>query len=42
MGIWWLSNNSTILGEAKRAIADPDNIVFVSAACYSLLFKKII
>ncbi len=30
--IWWLSNDYTLSVEAKKAIADPDNIVFVSAA----------
>lgn len=39
--IWWLSNNSTISSEAKDAIADPDNIVFVSAAsAWEIAIKK--
>ena len=39
--IWWLSNDSTISGKAKKAIADPDNIVFVSAAsAWEIAIKK--
>ena len=39
--IWWLSNDSTISTEAKSAIADPDNIVFVSAAsAWEIAIKK--
>ena len=39
--IWWLSNNLTLSVEAKNAIADPDNIVFVSAASvWEIAIKK--
>ena len=30
--IWWLANNPTLSNKAKDAIANPDNIIFVSAA----------
>ena len=39
--IWWLSNDSTISTEARNVIADPDNIVFVSAAsAWEIAIKK--
>ena len=39
--IWWLSNNSTLSIEARDAIADPDNLVFVSAAsAWEIAIKK--
>ena len=39
--IWWLSKDSTLAVEAKNAIADPDNIVFVSAAsAWEIAIKK--
>ena len=30
--IWWLANNPTIIDNAKDAIANPNNLVLVSAA----------
>lgn len=39
--IWWLSNDSTLSVKAKQAIADPDNIVFISAAsAWEIAIKK--
>ena len=39
--IWWLSNDCTMSSESKNAIADPDNIVFVSAAsAWEIAIKK--
>ncbi|GAB4525777.1 MAG: type II toxin-antitoxin system VapC family toxin [Pleurocapsa sp.] len=39
--IWWLSNDSTLSLEARNAIANPDNIVFVSAAsAWEIAIKK--
>ncbi len=39
--IWWLSKDSTLSVEAKKAIVDPDNIVFVSAAsAWEIAIKK--
>lgn len=39
--IWWLSNDSTLAVTAKKAIANPDNIVFVSAAsAWEIAIKK--
>lgn len=39
--IWWLSNDSTLSAKAKEAIADSDNIVFVSAAsAWEIAIKK--
>ena len=39
--IWWLSKDSKLSVEAKDAIADPDNIVFVSAAsAWEIAIKK--
>ena len=30
--IWWLANNPTLSQAAKKAISNPDNLVFISAA----------
>jgi PIN domain nuclease of toxin-antitoxin system len=39
--IWWLTNNPTLTTQAKNAIADPDNLVFVSAAsAWEIAIKK--
>ena len=39
--IWWLSNDPTLSVKAKDAIANPDNIVFVSAAsAWEISIKK--
>ncbi|HEY9769773.1 MAG TPA: type II toxin-antitoxin system VapC family toxin [Coleofasciculaceae cyanobacterium] len=39
--IWWLANNSTLSITAKGAIANPDNLVFVSAAsAWEIAIKK--
>lgn len=39
--IWWLTNNPTLAVQAKKAIADPDNLVFVSAAsAWEIAIKK--
>ena len=39
--IWWLVNNPTLSNQAKNAIADPDNLVFVSAAsAWEIAIKK--
>ncbi|MEM8723320.1 MAG: type II toxin-antitoxin system VapC family toxin [Cyanobacteria bacterium P01_G01_bin.39] len=39
--IWWLSNDSTLSVKAKEEIADPDNIVFISAAsAWEIAIKK--
>ncbi len=39
--IWWFKNDRTLSMEAKQAIADPDNIVFVSAAsAWEIAIKK--
>ena len=39
--IWWLANNPTISDNAKDAIANPDNLVFVSAAsAWEIAIKK--
>lgn len=39
--IWWLSNDSTLAVAAKKEIANPDNIVFVSAAsAWEIAIKK--
>ena len=39
--IWWLANNSTLFEGAKKAIANPDNLVFVSAAsAWEIAIKK--
>lgn len=39
--IWWLCNDLTLAIKAKDAIANPDNIVFVSAAStWEIAIKK--
>ena len=39
--IWWLAKNGTLKDEANRAIANPDNLVFVSAAsAWEIAIKK--
>ena len=39
--IWWLANNPTLANEAKDAIGNPDNLVFVSAAsAWEIAIKK--
>ena len=39
--IWWLANNPTLSPQAKDAIANPDNLVFVSAAsAWEIAIKK--
>jgi PIN domain nuclease of toxin-antitoxin system len=39
--IWWLTNNPTLTTQAKNVIADPDNLVFVSAAsAWEIAIKK--
>jgi PIN domain nuclease of toxin-antitoxin system len=39
--IWWLSNDPTLSSQAYRAISNPDNLVFVSAAsAWEIAIKK--
>ena len=39
--IWWLTNDSTLSIKAKEAIANPHNLVFVSAAsAWEIAIKK--
>ncbi|MGL4880515.1 MAG: type II toxin-antitoxin system VapC family toxin [Waterburya sp.] len=39
--IWWLSKNPTLSSQAHQAIANPDNLVFVSAAsAWEIAIKK--
>ena len=39
--IWWLAKNPTLSNTARDAIANPDNIVFVSAAsAWEIAIKK--
>lgn len=39
--IWWLTNEPTLSQKARKAIADPDNLVFVSAAsAWEIAIKK--
>ena len=39
--IWWLAKNPTLSNTAKEAIANPDNMVFVSAAsAWEIAIKK--
>ena len=39
--IWWLANNPTLSQAAKKAISNPDNLVFVSAAsAWEIAIKK--
>lgn len=39
--VWWLNNSPKLSGVARAAIADPDNDVFVSAACAWELATKV-
>ena len=39
--IWWLANDSNLTSKAKREIANPSNLVFVSAAStWEIAIKK--
>lgn len=39
--IWWLSKNPRLSSQAHQAIANPDNLVFVSAAsAWEIAIKK--
>ena len=39
--IWWLANNPTLCDRARDAIANPDNVIFVSAAsAWEIAIKK--
>lgn len=39
--IWWLANEPTLSQKARKAIADPDNLVFLSAAsAWEIAIKK--
>jgi PIN domain nuclease of toxin-antitoxin system len=39
--LWWLEDNPTLSLEARSAIADPNNIVFVSAvSAWEITIKK--
>ena len=39
--IWWLANDSTLSQVAKKAISNPDNLVFISAAsAWEMAIKK--
>lgn len=39
--IWWLANNPTLSENARTAIADPENLVFVSAvSAWEIAIKK--
>lgn len=39
--IWWLANDSNLTPKAKREIANPSNLVFVSAAStWEIAIKK--
>lgn len=39
--LWWLADNPTLSAEARTAIADPNNIVFVSAVtAWEITIKK--
>jgi PIN domain nuclease of toxin-antitoxin system len=39
--IWWLSNDPTLSSQAYKAISNPDNVVFVSAAsAWEIAIKK--
>ena len=41
--IWWLTNDSTLSQTARKAIANPDNLIFVSAAsAWEIAIKKTI
>lgn len=39
--IWWLGNDATLSQTAKKIIANPDNLIFVSAAsAWEIAIKK--
>jgi PIN domain nuclease of toxin-antitoxin system len=39
--IWWLANDATLSQTAKKIIANPDNLIFVSAAsAWEIAIKK--
>lgn len=39
--IWWLANNPTLSNQARDVIANPDNMIFVSAAsAWEIAIKK--
>lgn len=39
--IWWLKNDPTLFQGAKKAISNPDNLVFISAAsAWEIAIKK--
>lgn len=39
--IWWLANDATLSQAAKTVIANPDNLIFVSAASvWEISIKK--
>lgn len=39
--IWWLKNDPTLFEGAKKAISNPDNLVFISAAsAWEIAIKK--
>lgn len=39
--IWWLKNDPTLFEGAKKAIANPNNLIFVSAAsAWEIAIKK--
>ncbi|MCJ8278578.1 MAG: type II toxin-antitoxin system VapC family toxin [Rivularia sp. ALOHA_DT_140] len=39
--IWWLANDATLSQTARTAIANPDNLIFVSAASvWEIAIKK--
>ncbi len=41
--IWWLTNDSTLSQTARNAIANPENLIFVSAAsAWEIAIKKTI
>jgi PIN domain nuclease of toxin-antitoxin system len=39
--VWWLNDNPKLSARARGAIADRDNVVFVSAACAWELATKV-
>lgn len=39
--IWWLTNDATLSEKARKVIANPDNLIFVSAAsAWEIAIKK--
>ena len=39
--IWWLADDPTLFESAKKAISNPDNLIFVSAAsAWEIAIKK--